>query len=92
MQKPIKADICAPCGRECSGSELCENMKCAIGCADSKFEERVSDNDNFNGSIEVYQRKNELEKGDEAEELAEMENMIGIGLENVIGKKNKEDL
>ena len=65
-------------------------MKCAIGCADSKFEERVSDNDNFNGSIEIYERKNELEKGGEAEDLAEMENLIGIGLENVIGKKIKK--
>ena len=68
-------DICTPCGRNCTESDTCDNWKCAIGCADSKFSERVfdPDNDSFNGSVKIYTRK--------------IDNRNAVQIENLIGRK-----
>ena len=64
MQKSTKVDICRPCGHNCTESDTCDNWKCAIGCADSKFNQRVFDpnSENFNGSEKVYPRKTDDER------------------------------
>ena len=51
---PYKGDLCNPCGRNCSG-QLCDNWKCAIGCSDSNFTERVFDPVS-NGTKKFYKR------------------------------------
>ena len=53
--------MCNPCGKNCSDS-YCDNLKCSLGCADSKFAERVYDPDaNIIPSQKIYFRKTETE-------------------------------
>ena len=48
-------NLCNPCGEDCS-SHNCENDKCAIGCADSYFNQRRYDPGDYNAknTDEIY--------------------------------------
>ena len=65
LSSSLKADICNPCGQNCSGYN-CDNWKCSFGCADSNFAKRVFDPDSeiVNGSQRIYIRRPELREAD----------------------------
>ena len=57
-QETLQENLCNPCGKNCSSS-FCNNLKCAIGCADSKFTNRTFDpknvrNDMISNTERIY--------------------------------------
>ena len=68
VHHPSKDDLCNPCGKNCS-DQFCDNWKCAIGCADGNFSQRVYNPDKQGN--EGHYRRHEIIKFEEDSILQE---------------------